>query len=124
MLRRPDSFQCLLAGLTHLQKAREKISLSVRVIAEHSYYLSLTPTCKALEVLQEIFPEFQPPDTETETCAVCEALAASDREASKEARTKAEAERVSSWLDAQTNSDTSMNRVGWPLYPDESSLGR
>ncbi|CAE6465896.1 unnamed protein product, partial [Rhizoctonia solani] len=48
----------------------------------------------ALEVLKEAFPEFEPPDTETETCTICEAIAASDREANREARAKAEAERT------------------------------
>ncbi|CUA74929.1 ubiquitin carboxyl-terminal hydrolase 48 [Rhizoctonia solani] len=62
--------------LTPSQKFRERIS---------------TP---ALEVLKEAFPEFEPPDTETETCTICEAIAASDREANREARAKAEAERT------------------------------
>ncbi|KAG9126666.1 hypothetical protein FRC07_002539 [Ceratobasidium sp. 392] len=71
---RPDVY-CEHGGLVHSQKSREKISTA------------------ALQVLQEIFPEFQPPGTETETCSVCEAVAASDREATKEARVKAETER-------------------------------
>jgi hypothetical protein len=50
---------------------------------------------KALNVLKELFPELDLPDTETETCTVCEAVAASDREATREARAKAEAEKVS-----------------------------
>ncbi|KAG8713111.1 hypothetical protein FRC11_013264, partial [Ceratobasidium sp. 423] len=48
----------------------------------------------ALGVLKEAFPEFEPPDTETETCTICEAIAASDREATREARARAEAERT------------------------------
>lgn len=66
---------CEHDGLTHSQKSREKI------------------TTAALDVLKEAFPEFDPPDTDTETCTVCEAVAASDREATREARAKAEAER-------------------------------
>ncbi|KAJ1309786.1 hypothetical protein OPQ81_006551 [Rhizoctonia solani] len=62
--------------LTPSQRLREKIS---------------TP---ALEVIKEAFPEFEPPDTETGTCTLCEAIAASDREASREARARAEAERT------------------------------
>ncbi|KAH7340859.1 hypothetical protein B0J17DRAFT_653080 [Rhizoctonia solani] len=62
--------------LTPSQKFREKISTS------------------ALEVLKEAFPEFEPPDTETETCTICEAIATSDREATREARAKAEAEKT------------------------------
>ncbi|CAE6490373.1 unnamed protein product [Rhizoctonia solani] len=62
--------------LTPSQKFREKINTS------------------ALEVLKEAFPEFEPPDTETETCTICEAIATSDREASREARAKAEAEKT------------------------------
>ncbi|CAE6483095.1 unnamed protein product [Rhizoctonia solani] len=72
---RPDVY-CEHDRLTPSQKFREKIS---------------TP---ALEVLKEAFPEFKPPDTETETCTICEAIAANDREASREARAKAEAERT------------------------------
>ncbi|KAG9094631.1 hypothetical protein FS749_012099, partial [Ceratobasidium sp. UAMH 11750] len=71
---KPDIF-CEHGGLVHSQKSREKISTT------------------ALHALQEIFPEFDPPSTETETCPVCEAVAASDREATKEARVKAETER-------------------------------
>ncbi|KAG9102662.1 hypothetical protein FRC06_001495 [Ceratobasidium sp. 370] len=71
---KPDIY-CEHGGLVHSQKSREKISTM------------------ALDVLQEIFPEFEPPSTETETCSVCEAVAASDREATKEAKVKAEAER-------------------------------
>ncbi|CAE6449091.1 unnamed protein product [Rhizoctonia solani] len=62
--------------LTPSQRFRDKIS---------------TP---ALDVLKEAFPEFEPPDTETEICTICEAIAASDREATREARARAEAERT------------------------------
>ncbi|KAF8682576.1 Cysteine proteinase [Rhizoctonia solani] len=62
--------------LTPTQKFREKISTS------------------ALGILKEAFPEFQPPDTETEICTICEAVAANDKEATREARAKAEAERT------------------------------
>ncbi|ELU44819.1 Patatin domain-containing protein [Rhizoctonia solani AG-1 IA] len=58
--------------LTPTQKFREKISTS------------------ALGILKEAFPEFQPPDTETEICTICEAVAANDKEATREARAKAE----------------------------------
>lgn len=105
-----------------MQKSREKISVAVRMIAICLYCLSLTLARKALEVLQEIFPEFQPPSTETETCAVCEALAASGREASKEARAKAEVERVSTQGSRWIHSDN-VTRAAWALYPAGSSLG-
>ncbi|CAE7168504.1 unnamed protein product [Rhizoctonia solani] len=67
---------CEHERLTPSQKFRERISTS------------------ALDVLKEAFPEFEPPDTETEICTVCEAIAASDREASREARATAEAEKA------------------------------
>ncbi|KAG8728077.1 hypothetical protein FRC12_022035, partial [Ceratobasidium sp. 428] len=66
---------CEHEGLVHSQRSREKISTT------------------ALSVLQDIFPEFNPPNVETETCSVCEAVAVSDREATRETRAKAEAER-------------------------------
>jgi hypothetical protein len=50
---------------------------------------------QALDILKEAFPEFQPPDTETKVCAICEAVVASDKEATREAKAKADAERVS-----------------------------
>ncbi|CCO28005.1 hypothetical protein BN14_01996 [Rhizoctonia solani AG-1 IB] len=58
------------------QKFREKIST------------------RALDILKEAFPEFQPPDTETKVCAICEAVVASDKEATREAKAKADAERM------------------------------
>ncbi|QRW14456.1 ubiquitin carboxyl-terminal hydrolase [Ceratobasidium sp. AG-Ba] len=70
----PDVY-CEHGELTPFLKSRERIST------------------QALCVLQEIFPEFQPPSVEATPCSACEETAATDREASKEARIKSEAER-------------------------------
>ncbi|KAF8758543.1 Cysteine proteinase [Rhizoctonia solani] len=42
----------------------------------------------------DLYCEHDSPDTETEICTICEAVAANDKEATREARAKAEAERT------------------------------
>ncbi|KDR73501.1 hypothetical protein GALMADRAFT_72029 [Galerina marginata CBS 339.88] len=100
---------------TQVDPAPDSSEFYNHVYCEHGG-LSLNTTnrrkisLEAVELLQELYPSWQPPSTDTETCAVCDAEVHISKEDKKEFRRQAEEEKArlkfiyQSFLDAWADS--------------------
>lgn len=85
--------RCEHGGLSANVTARRKISPEVRSSLPTQRQRSCA-SLKACRLLQELFPSWKPIPTDTEPCAVCEAIVHISKEDRREYRRQAEEEKV------------------------------
>lgn len=87
---------CEHGGLSLNTTNRRKISAAVSSrLTFLSYSLYSILNCRqSVELLQTLFPTWNPPSSESETCAVCDAAVHISKEDKKEVRRQAEEEKV------------------------------